>query len=472
MSGGPNVGDHYLFLIAAFLRSGLAQYQVPTNEVFMIPLQATRFNLSSHQEFIIAYSDTNIECFLWVCSFNYKASLHGLPDLPKWIQLVYNPMLKMGFLFGTPPSNLETVKLDIAVSNQFTFETATKELTLEIFPNPDPAEREIKMKIHNLNVEDMMDQTRLDKLFDVFRITLWPESSSDLHLLDLHSALTVGGRRPARREDGEGVVLTLGSKAEFSEVLQELEREVSPLWHSFKQCPRDFKKTSAERYFRNKGFLVDWCSFKLIPQNSSLAITSSTVSTDPDGKTDSFIVYPSSPNIPEDGDLWRSPAKWEIPRRSYAEEGVVAIFIPLVILLVLTALLTAILGVHPEGSETEEGQLYEGVFEELLFVKSKKTTEVSPSKGTSPEMIPMTGQRGNTALLGRESNLMEVANCLSQIGEKSLEYQTLLIGKANLTILHHQMDATENVEKTCETVQQFSLHAAADVQEILKSFMK
>ncbi len=57
--------------------------------------------------------------------------------------------------------------------------------------------------------------------------------------------------------------LTLGSNAEFSEVLRELEREVSPLW-PLRQCPRDFKKTSSERYFRSKGFLVDWCSFKLV----------------------------------------------------------------------------------------------------------------------------------------------------------------------------------------------------------------
>jgi hypothetical protein len=62
------------------------------------------------------------------------------------------------------------------------------------------------------------------------------------------------------------VFLTLGSNAEFSEVLRELEREVSPLW-PLRQCPRDFKKTSSERYFRSKGFLVDWCSFKLVPFN-------------------------------------------------------------------------------------------------------------------------------------------------------------------------------------------------------------
>jgi hypothetical protein len=50
--------------------------------------------------------------------------------------------------------------------------------------------------------------------------------------------------------------------------------------------------------------------------------------------------------------------RWEIPLRSYTEEGVVAVFIPLVLLLILAAILTAILGVHPEGAETEEGQVF------------------------------------------------------------------------------------------------------------------
>lgn len=34
-----------------------------------------------------------------------------------------------------------------------------------------------------------------------------------------------------------------------------------------------------------------------------------------------------------------------------------AIFIPLVMLLILAALLTAVLGIHPEGAEPEEGQV-------------------------------------------------------------------------------------------------------------------
>lgn len=191
----------------------------------------------------------------------------------------------------------------------------------------------------------------------------------------------------------------MGSNAEFSEVLRELEREVSPLW-PLRLCPRDFKKTSSERHFRSKGFLVDWCSFKLVlyhislsigqcninllfilkvPQNTSLLVLSSAAPPNVDFKTDRTELVKTNKVLSEewDTDIWNAPAKysllnlkpvykidlstsfirWEIPRRSYTEEGVVAVFIPLVMLLILAALLTAVLGVHPEGAEPEEGQV-------------------------------------------------------------------------------------------------------------------
>nr|CAG4634743.1 EOG090X04W0 [Alona affinis] len=186
-----------------------------------------------------------------------------MPDLPRWIHLVYNQVLKIGFLFGTPPNDVKSVKLDVVAYNQYTFETFTKQITLDVYSYPDPVNSQLKMKIHNLNLEDLMDDSKRERLLDIFRTVLWPESAADLHLVELHSALAAGGRRPARRTDGEGVILTLGSQAEFPEILRDLEREVSPLWTS-RNCPRDFKKTSAERHFRTKGFLMDWCSFKLV----------------------------------------------------------------------------------------------------------------------------------------------------------------------------------------------------------------
>nr|CAG4650104.1 EOG090X04W0 [Sida crystallina] len=329
--------------------------QINSDEVIIIPLSPNSFNWTSG----------DVEG-----TFSYSASLYSLPDLPKWLQLTYNPYMRMGFLFGTPPAITQTIsnelafiQLDIVSTNQETYETAAKEMALNILLKPDVPRRQIKMKIHNLNIEDMMDPIKQATLLDVFRSVLWPESSVDLHFIELDSALSIGGRRPAKREFGEGVIMTLGSRSEFSEALRDLEREVSPLW-AFRPCPRDFKKTSVERYFRSKGFIVDWCSFKLMPENSALS-TISPIQQE-DVKTENpGILLKSHKVVSEEIGLWRSPARWELPRRSYSEDGLIAIFVPLIILLVLTGLLTAVIGVHPEGRETQDGQLYEGVFEEM-----------------------------------------------------------------------------------------------------------
>ncbi|XP_032782919.2 epsilon-sarcoglycan [Daphnia magna] len=347
------------FFFMCLVKYSIAQYQVQTNELFVLQLSPALFNFTD------SYSSEE---------YIYRAALHNLPDLPKWINLAFNPNLKLGFLYGTPINDLSLVKLDLIASNILTFETSSKEVTIDIFPKEEPATRKIKLKIHNLNLEDLMDDQKQMKLLDIFRKILWQNSSLDLHFIELYSALAAGGRRPARPQDGEGVIITLGSNAEFSETLRELEREVSPLW-PLRQCPRDFKKTSAERYFRSKGFLVDWCSFKLVPQNTTLLTISSAASPTFESKTERIILK-SSQTLTEvvGADIWSAPAKWEIPIRSYAEDGVVAVFIPLVVLLLLAAVLTAILGVHPEGAETEEGQLYEAVFEELPFLKAKQET--------------------------------------------------------------------------------------------------
>nr|SVE75080.1 EOG090X04W0 [Daphnia dolichocephala] len=368
--------------LALFIKCSIAQYQVQTDELFAIPLSPVLFNLTE----VDSPED-----------YTYRAALHGLPDLPKWINLVLNPKLKLGFLYGTAKNDLPLVKLDLVASNTFTFETSSKEVTIDIIPKEEPATRKIKLKIHNLNLEEMMDDEKQMKLLDVFRKILWPTSSADLHFIELYSALAAGGRLPARPQDGEGVIITLGSNTGFSDILRELEREVSPLWQ-LHQCPRDFKKTSAERYFRSKGFLVDWCSFKLIPQNTSL-LTLTSVPPPIDSKTGHILNSSQILQEGVDADIWSAPSKWEIPIRSYAKEGVVAVFIPLVVLLLLAALLTAILGVHPEGAETEQGQLYEAVFEELPFLKPKQ--ETGTAKPQITEISSRHARESATPSLGR-----------------------------------------------------------------------
>jgi len=59
------------------------------------------------------------------------------------------------------------------------------------------------------------------------------------------------------------VIVNLGSSSNFSTILYDLEKEISPL-QKMNKCPKDFKRTSVERYFRANGFNLDWCSFKLV----------------------------------------------------------------------------------------------------------------------------------------------------------------------------------------------------------------
>ena len=61
-----------------------------------------------------------------------------------------------------------------------------------------------------------------------------------------------------------------GSQANFSQDLLDLERETTPL-RVLPSCPRNFKRTSVERYFREKGFAIDWCAFRLMTLDNQLS---------------------------------------------------------------------------------------------------------------------------------------------------------------------------------------------------------
>lgn len=59
------------------------------------------------------------------------------------------------------------------------------------------------------------------------------------------------------------VVIRIGSRAHLSPELIKLQKEVKPLW-KHTSCPRDFKRTTVERTFRDAGFALDWCVFRLV----------------------------------------------------------------------------------------------------------------------------------------------------------------------------------------------------------------
>lgn len=62
------------------------------------------------------------------------------------------------------------------------------------------------------------------------------------------------------------VVIHLGSAANVSESLHRLQNEVRPLYKLSKlaSCPRDFKRTTVDRLFRQLNFEMDWCAFRLV----------------------------------------------------------------------------------------------------------------------------------------------------------------------------------------------------------------
>ena len=116
--------------------------------------------------------------------------------------------------------------------------------------------------------------TLFRNLKGIFKHHLWKDSSKDLHLTFISSSIDVGYRRPVIPTEKDGVVLQLGSNSNFSVELLSLNRETSPLRSRFKDstCPRNFKRTSVERYFREKSFALDWCAFRLMELDEGLYV--------------------------------------------------------------------------------------------------------------------------------------------------------------------------------------------------------
>ncbi|KAF6208759.1 hypothetical protein GE061_014498, partial [Apolygus lucorum] len=196
------------------------------------------------------------------------------------------------------------------------------------------AKYEIRLKIDNLNIEDLFDPHRLFNLLRIFTTILWPESADNLYMTFLVSAVKLGARLPLSPNDGEGVVVHLGSSSKFSETLEHLEQEVLPL-RKITPCPRDFKRSSVDRHFRPSGFVIDWCSFRLVKlENSSDRAPYQEPSQD----------Y-AAVRIDE---LVR---REEIPRRDYSMEIITTLIVPIISMLALVAFLSIILCVQHENLE-------------------------------------------------------------------------------------------------------------------------
>lgn len=285
-------------------------------EVFAIQLDPLMFNWT--------FEDSNNQ-------FVYQASLLNAPDLPSWINYIYSEQHHSGFLYGVPPKITETIPLEVVALNKRTYETRIENLDVIISEKLNSARYEVHLKIDNLNVEDMFDVDKMEALKNVFRKELWRDSSFDIYVTFLSSAIELGARKPLNPDEGEGVVIRLGSEFPFSAELLELQEEVRPLW-KVPACPRDFKRTSVERFFREAGFALDWCSFRLVDNNNSAM-----------HHTNGNLVMEEQEHHYESNDIWHSISKEDVPRRSYMHELLVSFLVPVIILIILGLLLSFLL---------------------------------------------------------------------------------------------------------------------------------
>ncbi|XP_063233440.1 epsilon-sarcoglycan isoform X2 [Bacillus rossius redtenbacheri] len=271
--------------------------------------------------------------------YSYQPSLQSAPDLPSWMQYTYSERHQIGLLYGVPPLNHRDLTLEIVGLDRKTYETRQRDIHINVNKKDDPAKYEVQLKIHNLNVEDMFDSRRLDRLLGIFRKKLWTESDEDLYVTFLASAVQLGGRLPLRPGEEEGVVMRIGSTAPFSSLLVELQEEVRPLWKRG-SCPRDFKRTTVEWLFRDAGLALDWCAFRLIEGSSSSGLKHSS--------RHDAVLPPGARGLPP-GDRWQRPDRSQVPRRSYVGEFLLTIAVPMVVLVLLALLLSFILCFHREG---------------------------------------------------------------------------------------------------------------------------
>ncbi|XP_058065270.1 epsilon-sarcoglycan isoform X2 [Anopheles bellator] len=260
--------------------------------------------------------------------FHYRSSLEGYPDLPSWTRYMYSKEYHSGFLYGTPPTRTADtrVPIEIIALNRMSYETKRLVLILAVH-RKQPAKHAIQMKIDNLNWVHMMDPGRIENLKNIFRNELWPESRADLHIIFMDSAVRLGARMPLRPQQREGVVVHLGSRADFSGRMLDLQEEVKPL---YKIASCTYKRTSVQTTFENSGFKLDWCAFRLTTAD------------------DDITALPHHPNesLRHAGshvEKWDAPLKSEIPERNYSDEVAISFAIPGMIFALLICALTIIL---------------------------------------------------------------------------------------------------------------------------------
>lgn len=354
-----------LFLIASCYFNGISAqnvYNAVETEMFAIPISPNIFNWT-YQEFDQQY--------------RFHAALVGKPDLPYWMRYIYSNRHHSGFVFGTPPRGTKSpITIEVIGLNRQDYETRRLVLTLQVKPRAVMAKYEIELKIDNLNVEDLLDNHRMIRLKDIFRSKLWPESKGDLYATFLASAIDLGARLPLKPNDGEGLVIRLGSTAPFSNEVKDLREEVRPL-SRLTNCPREYKRTSVERMFRDAGLTLDWCSFELyntIHNERTTELVEYLSKTNKQiNKSDNMKGNLEIRRSGSKDQVWNPPSLRNLPMRDYCREKIAATLIPFSLMLLGISILTTIMCVRFVGMPDPESQrFFDNVFE--LFIDRRNSS--------------------------------------------------------------------------------------------------
>jgi len=257
---------------------------------------------------------------------------------------------------------------------------------------------EVNLKINNLNIEDIFDWQRMERLKKVFQDNLWQEAHQDLRLTYADSVPQLGGRKPLNPSLKDGVVIRLASSANFSLALEELDRETQPL-RRLSTC--SFKRVSVERFFRQAGFAVDWCAFRLISPEAQV------VDEETEDEKDS--------NIVEMFPTFKFPQRGSVERRKMVKEMLTAAVIPLLIFLVLSSCLGCILFTAC-GEEKQRG----GLFIESLF---EVFDDCCVYKDTTQLLVANNNNNNNNNVTGSVARSMSPLPSLDPLPSRSSSIQ-------------------------------------------------
>ncbi|XP_013783675.2 epsilon-sarcoglycan-like [Limulus polyphemus] len=266
-------------------------------------------------------------------SLVYRASLFGMPDLPHWMNYRHVNTTETAYLYGAPDEPGE-VHIEIIALNKDNYETRQTEMIVNVEPRNKEAVYEVEMKFSNMNVEDMFQNDRLRQIEEIFRDYLWPESET-IYITMVASAVDVGGRLPLDPTEKEGVVVRIGGTTKYSQDILDLEREVQPIRNRY-PCPRDYKRTSAEHFFRARNLISDWCGFQLIPDEDTV------IEDKKPSPSFSPILLSSDDFIPHFPNY---------PRRDFLMDFIITIVVPVVVVIILTVVLSSIMCCHRESLE-------------------------------------------------------------------------------------------------------------------------